>query len=178
VAGSRGIPHFVPEGADSMDIFPPEKRSEIMSRIRSSGTRSERRLGEILRGLFLGEEILERPGELPGRPDYFLPGPGLAVFMDGCFWHGCPRCRRRPPEQNREYWEEKVRRNRRRDRRADRALRAAGLAAVRVWEHELKGGAEAARRKLLRAARRAERRVLWPGTLRSMLCANTKQAKS
>jgi DNA mismatch endonuclease (patch repair protein) len=137
-----------------VDVFSPEKRSEIMSRIRSSGTRPERRLGEILQGLFPGEEILERPGELPGRPDWFLPGPGLAVFMDGCFWHGCPRCWR-PPESNAEYWREKVRRNRARDRRADRALRAMGLLPVRVRECELGHGAGAALRKLRAATRRA-----------------------
>lgn len=74
------------------DVFSREKRSEIMSRIRSCGTGPERCLGELLRGLFPGEEIAERPRELPGRPDFFLPRLGLAAFMDGCFWHGCPRC--------------------------------------------------------------------------------------
>lgn len=135
------------------DRLSPEQRSFNMSRIRASGTSPERRLGELLRTLFPEEEIEKRPA-LPGKPDFFLPRLGLAVFADGCFWHGCPK-HYRLPENNRPYWQEKLRRNQARDRAAGRALRAMGLRPVRVWEHELAKGAGGARRKIRRAAREA-----------------------
>lgn len=136
-----------------MDRLTPDQRSRNMSRIRSSGTSPERRLGELLHVLFPEEAITERPA-LPGKPDYFLPRLNLAVFADGCFWHGCPK-HHRLPEDNRPYWEEKIRRNRARDRRASKDLRAMGVRPVRVWEHELGKDLGAARRKIRRAAREA-----------------------
>ena len=79
------------------DIFPPKKRSEIMARIRSSGMKPERLLGQLLRELLPpGEEIVERPKDLPGRPDFYIPRLRLAVFADGCFFHGCPKHLRMP----------------------------------------------------------------------------------
>jgi len=143
------------------DRLTREQRSFNMSRIRSSGTAPERRLLELLRSLFPGEEIAERPA-MPGRPDFFLPRLGIAFFADGCFWHGCP-AHFRMPGSNRSYWEEKIRRNRSRDRAADRALRAMGARPVRVWEHELAKGGAAARKKVRRAAREAEKADPLPG---------------
>jgi DNA mismatch endonuclease (patch repair protein) len=77
-----------------------------------------------------------RRQRVPGRPDFVFWRERVAVFVDGCFWHGCPRhCR--VPEGRREYWEPKIRRNRRRDRAVARELRRRGWAVVRVWEHDL-----------------------------------------
>lgn len=135
------------------DMFSPEKRGEIMARIRSAGMRPERRLGELLRAMLPGEEILERPEDLPGRPDFYLPRLRLAVFADGCFFHGCPK-HLRMPASHRAYWERKIRRNVERDRRTRRELRRLGIRVARVWEHELKGSAAAARRKIRRALAR------------------------
>jgi len=144
-----------------VDRVSKEQRSRIMARIRSCGTAPERKLGELLRALLPGERIEERPASLPGKPDYFLPGLALAVFMDGCFWHGCPKCHRLP-EDNRAYWELKLRRNRARDRAVNAALRAAGIAPVRIWEHELAGDGAQAKRKLRRSTRRAQARLARP----------------
>jgi len=74
---------------------------------------------------------------LPGKPDFVFSSWRLAVFIDGCFWHGCPRCYRMP-EDNRPYWSAKVAGNRRRDRRNARELRRRGWKVLRVWEHALK----------------------------------------
>ena len=73
---------------------------------------------------------------LPGSPDFAFPKRRIAVFLDGCFWHGCDR-HFRLPVANRPYWLNKVERNRCRDRRTTRALRAAGWRVLRVWEHSL-----------------------------------------
>lgn len=77
------------------------------------------------------------PKELPGKPDFLFRVMGVAVFVDGCFWHGCNRCGH-IPGKNRSFWAAKLARNRERDRAAERALRAAGIRTVRFWEHELR----------------------------------------
>lgn len=124
-----------------------------MTAIRSRETKPETLLREILANVFPGRKIVEHPN-LPGRPDFYLPGLRLAVFADGCFWHGCP-AHGRKPEDNADYWGPKLERNRKRDRIVIRILRKSGFKAVRVWEHELKEGVPA-RRKLKRAVARSE----------------------
>lgn len=78
-----------------------------------------------------------RHAALPGRPDFIFREQKLAVFVDGCFWHGCPSCYKRP-SSNRAFWDAKVTNNRERDRRVARTLRKNGWRVVRIWEHELK----------------------------------------
>ncbi|HRZ81636.1 MAG TPA: very short patch repair endonuclease, partial [Candidatus Hydrogenedentes bacterium] len=77
------------------DVFTKEKRSEVMSRIRSRGNlRTELRLIEIMRGA--GITGWRRGQPVLGRPDFVFRRERVAVFVDGCFWHGCPKCYRRP----------------------------------------------------------------------------------
>ena len=78
---------------------------------------------------------------LPGKPDLVFPSKKLAVFVDGCFWHGCPRCYRQP-ENNKEYWVKKVARNMERDQRVNRELRRQGWTVIRLWEHEVRDDLE------------------------------------
>jgi DNA mismatch endonuclease (patch repair protein) len=75
------------------------------------------------------------PGRSAPRPDVAFPRQRVAVFVDGCFWHGCPEHGVRP-RTNPSYWEPKIARNRARDARNDEELEAAGWIVVRVWEHE------------------------------------------
>jgi DNA mismatch endonuclease (patch repair protein) len=131
------------------DWLTSEQRSRNMSAIRSRGTRPEERLGELLRKTLPRRRVVEHP-DLPGKPDYYLPGLKLAIFADGCFWHGCPK-HGHVPEDNRGYWEPKLTRNRARDRAAVRQLRRQGIRALRVWEHDLRKETGPARRHLLRA---------------------------
>ena len=71
-----------------------------------------------------------------GKPDFIFRKSRLAVFVDGCFWHGCPRhCK--IPATNRPFWKKKLAANRTRDRRVNRTLRKEGWHVVRIWEHEL-----------------------------------------
>jgi hypothetical protein len=72
-----------------------------------------------------------------GRPDFYFPKQKLAVFVDGCFWHGCPKCFQMP-STNEEFWATKIQGNQKRDKRVNRKLKSLGISVVRIAEHELK----------------------------------------
>jgi DNA mismatch endonuclease (patch repair protein) len=72
-----------------------------------------------------------------GRPDFWFSRGPVALFIDGCFWHGCRKCGV-VPKTNTKYWTQKLDRNRARDREVNRSLRKAGVSVVRVWEHQLR----------------------------------------
>jgi DNA mismatch endonuclease (patch repair protein) len=82
------------------------------------------------------------PGRRPIRPDVVFTRARVAVFLDGCFWHGCPE-HGSAPGSNASYWAPKLARTRQRDQQADRLLRDAGWLVVRIWEHEPLEDAEA-----------------------------------
>jgi len=106
-----------------------------MSRIRSHGNKAtELRLVEILWTYRISG--WRRKQKLPGNPDFVFRKERVCIFVDGCFWHGCPQCYRRPGS-NRKYWDEKVRKNRSRDRSVTSQLRKDGWRVLRIWEHEL-----------------------------------------
>ncbi len=115
-----------------------------MAAVRSRGNKAtELKLATILRAK--GITGWRRHQRLPGRPDFVFRRARLAVFVDGCFWHGC-RWHCRVPQANREYWQRKIARNAARDRRTGRILRAQGWRVLRIWGHSLTApGAVAAR---------------------------------
>jgi DNA mismatch endonuclease (patch repair protein) len=117
------------------DTFTKSERSEIMRRVKGCDTKPELILRRLLRSAGVTGYKLNRK-DLPGRPDLVISRDRIAVFVDGCFWHGCPRCYRRP-SSNRIYWDAKVERNMRRDRRQRGALRRLGWRVIRIWEHEV-----------------------------------------
>ena len=133
-----------------------------MAAIRSRGTKPEVRLQNLVRELLPRNKVALHP-DLPGRPDLFVPGLGLAVFMDGCFWHACPK-HGRGPQDNSAYWEPKLVRTHTRDREAVTLLHRLSLTTVRIWEHELRGNASPARRKLKCAIARTVNRTMTPRT--------------
>lgn len=106
-----------------------------MARIRSTGNK-ETEL-EMIR-LFREGGIIgwRRNWPLPGRPDFVFPKARLALFVDGCFWHGCP-IHGRQPTSNSDYWTVKLERNRQRDREVNRRIRVLGWKVIRIWHHEL-----------------------------------------
>ncbi len=119
-----------------MDTITRAARSALMAKIKSRGGKST----EVALAQLLRREKLpgwRRGSALTGRPDFVYPAQRLAIFVDGCFWHGCPRCYRRPSSR-RNYWDAKVLRNQLRDKRVRRALRQQGWRVLRIWEHELK----------------------------------------
>lgn len=101
------------------------------------GTKPETRLRSLLhrRGLRFRKDHPVRAVDARTRADVVFSRARVAVFVDGCFWHGCP-AHGRVPKSNREYWEAKLERNVERDRHNDRALRADGWEVIRAWEHE------------------------------------------
>lgn len=114
------------------DVFTAEQRSGIMSRVRSHGNRAtELRLIELMRAA--GITGWRRRAPLPGKPDFVFRIEKVVVFVDGCFWHGCPR-HGRASTSRLPYWIPKLARNVRRDRAVTRELRASGWTVVRVWE--------------------------------------------
>jgi DNA mismatch endonuclease (patch repair protein) len=112
-------------------------RSQLMARIRSSGNETtEIRLAKLLRASRL--KGWHRHPSLPGRPDFAWRMQRVALFVDGCFWHGHACGRNLSPRTNASAWRRKISLTKRRDRRASRVLRRAGWRVARVWECRLK----------------------------------------
>lgn len=110
--------------------------SERLKRVRQRDTKAEIMLRSQLHALGLRYRVDVRPlPVLRRRADVVFPRARVAVFVDGCFWHGCP-IHATWPRNNAEWWKNKIEGNRRRDRDTDRALETAGWLVVRVWEHE------------------------------------------
>ena len=102
-----------------------------MASVRSMGNRTtEVALGKLLWAV--GLRGYRKQWRVDGRPDFAWPGLKVAVFVDGCFWHGC-RCKT-IPKANRRFWRDKIENNRRRDRRVTQRLRRAGWTVVRIRE--------------------------------------------
>ncbi|MCK6567327.1 MAG: very short patch repair endonuclease [Chloroflexi bacterium] len=120
------------------DTFSSKKRSEIMRAVKSGGNRStEARLVEIFRSRHVTG--WRRKFKLAGCPDFVFPKRRIAVFADGCFWHG-HHCRNLAPAANAEYWRKKIARNKTRDKAVGRELTRKGWKVVRIWECEIRKG--------------------------------------
>ena len=118
-----------------MDVFGKSKRSQVMSRVRGHGNKAtELALIKFFRRHRFTGWSRHRP--IFGNPDFAFPKLRLAVFVDGCFWHGCPR-HATQPATNRAFWQKKLARNRARDRVVNRTLRQRGWIILRIWQHEL-----------------------------------------
>jgi len=117
------------------DVFTKQKRSQVMAAVRSKGNKTtELKLARILRSHCITGWRRHQP--LLGNPDFAFRRERLAVFVDGCFWHGC-RWHCRMPKENRPYWCHKIGRNRMRDRKTTEALGKRGWRVLRIWEHSL-----------------------------------------
>ena len=157
------------------DVFTKSKRSEVMSRIRGRGNKdTELALAKILRANRITG--WRRNQKLFGKPDFVFKRARLALFVDGCFWHGCPKHATKP-KNNRAFWQRKLSANKQRDALVTRMLRRAGWRVLRVWEHELAKiktlstphpgplpvrGGEGAEARLVRRLSAATRRAVAP----------------
>src|SRR2546425_3930783 len=121
------LPHFKKPG---------QNRSRNMRAITSFGNKTtEMRLVSLLRERGV-RGWRSQPSGVFGKPDLIIQRPRVAVFVDGCFWHGCPRCGH-IPKTNRAYWRAKMARNKKRDLQSTTRLKALGYRVVRIWECQL-----------------------------------------
>lgn len=131
-----------------MDSVSSSRRSEIMSRIRSSDTRPEMQIRRLLHGL--GYRYVLHKRDLPGVPDLVFPSRRKIVFVQGCFWHQHKGCADgRIPKSRVSYWEPKLQRNVERDRRNISKLRRGGWRVMLVWECDI-ANVDALRNRLVR----------------------------
>ena len=114
------------------DIFTPEKRSWVMSRIRCKNTKIELRMKVILEEF--GCKFVMHP-KMYGSPDFAIPDSRIAIFCDGDFWHGYRYRDKKKPAKK--YWRDKIEDNMRRDARVSRKLRREGWSVMRFWEHDI-----------------------------------------
>lgn len=118
------------------DVFSQSQRSEIMRAVKSRGNKStELKLIEIFKNL--GIHGWRRNYKLFGNPDFVFPKKRIAVFVDGCFWHGHD-CRNTKPAANAEYWRKKIKRNINRDVLVAQTLTEKGWKVIRIWECQIK----------------------------------------
>ena len=120
------------------DLFDKLKRSEIMSKVHGANTKPEMIVRHTLFGL--GYRYRLHRKDLPGKPDIVLPKYKTVVFVHGCFWHGCPKCRHAQirPQNNAEYWNRKLNGNIERDLSNQQKLKELGWNVLVVWECETK----------------------------------------
>jgi DNA mismatch endonuclease (patch repair protein) len=117
------------------DVFTKAKRSEVMSRIRGHGNKeTELALMKLLRRHHITGWRRHQP--IFGKPDFIFWRARVAIFVDGCFWHGCPK-HSNTPANNRSFWERKFIANKARDRRVNRTLQKNRWRVIRIWEHDL-----------------------------------------
>lgn len=130
-----------------MDKVIKERRSKMMAAIKGRGNLTTE---VALMKVFRKEKIAgwrRHYDRVEGRPDFAFPKQKVAVFIDGCFWHGCKK-HATTPKTNIQFWEEKIVRNKERDKKVNRELRKSGWKVVRIWEHEMKKGQLKILRKL------------------------------
>jgi DNA mismatch endonuclease (patch repair protein) len=136
-----------------VDTVSKEKRSQMMAAVHSKGNRStELRLRDLLiSNNIVGWRV--NVADVIGRPDFVFDKEKVAVFVDGCFWHGCYK-HRSIPSSNTEYWENKIKSNIARDKHVHRKLRCLGWHVLRIWEHELEKSPQNAIRRIVRKLNR------------------------
>ena len=136
------------------DVFSKAKRSKVMSLIRSRGNKAtEVAFMKLLRSHKISgwrrhmtitmqkSELARGSSRSPKvRPDFVFPKSKVAIFVDGCFWHGCP-IHGTSPSTNSNFWSEKLTVNKKRDLRVNRQLRSKHWSVIRFWEHQLNDGA-------------------------------------
>lgn len=128
------------------DVFTKEKRSEVMSRIKGKGNKdTELVMIQILRRSHISG--WRRNQAVLGKPDFIFPKNKVALFVDGCFWHSCPK-HSNMPKNNQGFWREKLQKNKDRDKFVTHELRKSGWKVIRVWEHELANSEHVAKRIL------------------------------
>lgn len=116
------------------DIFEKKKRSKVMSSVASEDTDIE--LAVRKRIWHDGYRYRTNVEDVPGTPDICHKEKQVAIFIDGCFWHGCPQCKK-IPNSNSSFWLKKIERNRKRRKEVRYKLKNQGWEILEIWEHEI-----------------------------------------
>ena len=118
------------------DTFSKKKRSQIMSKVRSKNTSLELNFKKLIRKL-----KFEYQPKIFGKPDFASKKLRIAIFIDSCFWHKCPKHFRKP-SANSSYWTQKINRNVERAKEVNNYLKKDGWKILRFWEHDLKNNSK------------------------------------
>lgn len=132
-----------------MDIWSKEKRSDVMSKIRSKNTKPEKLLRSMLHKS--GYRFRIHKKELPGKPDIVMPKYKIIIFVNGCFWHyhkNCPEGR--IPHTNSIFWKDKLQKNVKRDKNNIKALRKLGWKVIIIWECEIEKKPEVTLKRIIK----------------------------
>lgn len=116
-----------------VDVLTKKQRSYNMSRIRASETKIELKLKPLLKSL----GFVYHPKNIIGNPDFINKKKKIAVFVDGCFWHKCPK-HFKLPSSNKSFWKNKINRNAERDKEITKKLKKDDWKVIRIWGHNLK----------------------------------------
>jgi len=128
------------------DVFTPEKRSWVMSRIRGTNTKIDIQMKKILSGMKYKHEMYPK---MFGNPDFIIKRKRIAVFCDGDFWHGYKYHEKK--KLRKKFWRDKIEGNMRRDRTVSRKLRRDGWSVLRFWEHDIEKRPDVCTRRIKRA---------------------------
>jgi DNA mismatch endonuclease (patch repair protein) len=120
-----------------MDTVSSKKRMQIMRSVRNKGTNLERIIWAMLAGMGINNWKKNDPSII-GTPDISFIEIKKAIFINGCFWHGCKTCNRKTPESNNQFWEEKIQKNIVRDKKTYKKLGTENWEILIIWEHDLK----------------------------------------
>lgn len=116
------------------DVFSKQKRSEVMATVKSKNSKIERIVAKTLKDKSLRYRLHSKV--LPGKPDFYFTKLKTVIFVDSCFWHGC-RYHGTKPQTNSEFWENKIARNKARDREVNLIYKKMGWKVIRIWEHQI-----------------------------------------
>lgn len=117
------------------DIFSKKKRSEVMSHIKSKGSKIEKLVGKFLWSY--GFRYRKNVRNMFGNPDFVMKKHKMVVFADSCFWHGCKQ-HGIFPKSNTYFWKQKILRNSKRDFQVNKHYKKLKWSVIRIWEHDLK----------------------------------------
>ncbi len=132
------------------DVFSKDKRSEIMSKIKSKDTKVEIAVRSYL--FKQGFRFRKNDKRYPGKPDVVLPKYKTAILINGCFWHGHGNCKYyKPPKSNIDYWRRKIQKNRERDIVNRKKLEALGFKVIVLWECQVKDNFEKTMENLIKS---------------------------
>lgn len=119
-----------------VDNLKPKDRKKTMQAVKGKDTRLEKRLFAMLAGMKV-KGWRKNANDILGKPDVTFLQERVAIFIDGCFWHGCPICDRKLPQTNQEYWARKIKRNVELAQIYNHKLTDNGWIVIRIWEHEV-----------------------------------------